>query len=175
MGSTWRYIGRGEAVPSGGAGEAWPRPYGIGLRAAGFHVRRRFRGSGSIPAAAKREAQCAFEASHDARSIGVRGRRMRRPYIGAPRPVIPEPFVGPSNDGVGMNDSGRGMAPPLRNRVASSRIPRPPPLPRKREYPCRSEARSAKRNAHSKQVMTRAASGLADAACGAPTLVHPDR
>ena len=38
---------------------------------------------------------------------------MRRPYIGAPRPVIPEPFVGPSNDGVGMNDSGRGMASPL--------------------------------------------------------------
>ena len=151
-------------------GEAWPRPYGIGLRAAGFHVRRRFRGSGSIPAAAKREAQCAFEASHDARSIGARGRRMRRPYIGAPRPVIPEPFVGPSNDGVGMNDSGRGMPRPygIGLRAAGFHI-------RRGFRGSGSIPAAAKRNAHSKQVMTPAASGLADAACGAPTLVHPDR
>ena len=169
MGSTWRYIGRG-----GGRSERW---CGRGMASP---LRNRVTSS-RIPRPptlprkreypCRSEAQCAFEASHDARSVGARGRRMRRPYIGAPRPVIPEPFVGPSTDGVGMNDSGRGMASPLRNRVTSSRIPRPPPLPRKREY----IPAAAKRNAHTKQVMTRAASGLADAACGAPTLVHPDR
>ena len=89
---------------------------------------RRFRGSGNTPAEAKRNAAPRHrqpapceDAKHHALSERVATRTA---------PVDPTALVDPPDDGVGMNDCGRGMASPLRDPVGcrGEAMPRPHPL-----------------------------------------------